>query len=90
MPVLAPGEPLRRREPELLVENRLAPGRWLFELVVVDASGRESAPARLAVEVREGAEDRPALRDDLLRRRPVDPRDRVRRPGPVLTPGRGT
>lgn len=51
MTVLTPGKPVRSRVPELLVENRLKPGSYRFELVVTDSDGLESAPALLDVTV---------------------------------------
>ena len=53
MPILAPGQPITVREPHLLVENRFAPGRYRFQLVVIDEAGLESGPAELVVAVRE-------------------------------------
>lgn len=51
MPELSPGKPVTSKIPELLVENKLEAGRYRFELVVVDDSGLESAPAELVVSV---------------------------------------
>jgi hypothetical protein len=52
MPVLEADREVRQRRPEILVENRLDPGRHTFRLVVVDDSGLQSAPALLTIEVR--------------------------------------
>jgi len=51
MPTLAPGQPITTGEPRLLVENPFAPGRYRFQLVVIDDSGLESDPAELIVSV---------------------------------------
>jgi len=51
MPVLTPGQPFASASPALLVENRLAPGSYRFELVVVDDSDNASVPAQLLVTV---------------------------------------
>lgn len=52
MAVLAQSKTVRSDEPTLVVENPFAPGRYRFELVVVDDSGNESVPAQIVVEVR--------------------------------------
>jgi hypothetical protein len=54
MPTLATGRPFRSAVPTLLVENALPPGRFRFQLVVIDAAGLASDPALLTVEVRRG------------------------------------
>jgi hypothetical protein len=54
MPVFQPNKPIVTDEPVVRVENRLAVGRYVFQLVVVDDSGQESAPASMVVEVRLG------------------------------------
>lgn len=66
MATLTPGKPHTVREPELLVENQLAAGRYRFQLVVIDDGGLESDPAELVVTVQ------PI--------RPVRPRDPITRP----------
>jgi hypothetical protein len=48
---LTPGKPFTVAEPRLLVENQFAPGRYRFQLVVVDDGGLESDPAELVVAV---------------------------------------
>lgn len=68
MPVLSPNKPHRTREPQLLIENELAPGTHRFSLVVVDDSGNESAPATISVTVRR---PRPVLDPDIIRERVV-------------------
>ncbi len=56
MPVLALGTPVTVADPVLLVENRLKPGRYRFELVVTDTAGLESdARAAGCDRVRAGA-----------------------------------
>lgn len=92
MAVLAPGRPVTVEVPDLLVENRLAPGRYRFELVVADTAGLESAPALLVVTVFEPAPvptptptPGPVIRPEILDR--VDRVDRVTVTNPtVLTP----
>ena len=51
MAVLALNQPVTQGDPVLQVENRLAPGRYRFQLVVIDTAGLESAPADLIVSV---------------------------------------
>lgn len=51
MPVLTPGKPVEQAKPELLVQNKLKPGRYRFQLVVTDTAGLESSPAELVVSV---------------------------------------
>lgn len=79
MPVLAPDKPVTVGDPVLLVENRLKPGRYRFQLVVTDTAGLESAPAELVVTVFEPAPTptptRPVLRPEIRERvtRGTDP-----------------
>jgi hypothetical protein len=55
MPELLPGQTIETKEPVLLVEasreRPLRPGRMVFQLVVVDDSGNESAPVTREVYV---------------------------------------
>lgn len=51
MAVLDLGKPVTLDDPFLLVENKLAPGRYRFRLVAIDSAGLESAPADLIVTV---------------------------------------
>ena len=51
MAVLALNQPVTLGDSVLQVENRLAPGRYRFRLVVIDTAGLESAPADLIVSV---------------------------------------
>jgi hypothetical protein len=88
MPVLTPGQPVTQDEPLLLVENKLKPGRYLFQLVVADDSGLESDPAQMMVTVLEPVTPptptptgpgrvvlRPDILTDRLRvTRPINPR----------------
>lgn len=57
MPQFKPGEPIETEEPTVRVEvdpqRPLAPGRYTFQLVVVDDSGNESAPDSVTVIVRD-------------------------------------
>jgi hypothetical protein len=76
MPVLAQSKTVRSDAPTLLVENPFAPGRYRFELTVVDDAGNESAPAQIVVEVRG--------------RRVVDPGDVLDGLRDVFDPRRGT
>ena len=66
-------QPQRSREPQVVVENPLKPGRYRFSLVVVDDSGNESVPTELAVSVVE--ETRPVrpeiVREEMVLRRPI-------------------
>lgn len=78
MAILTPGKTLRSRSPELLVENALAPGRWRFELVVVDDERNESEPVELIVEVEASAPVRP--RGPVTDLRPIRPVIPVERP----------
>ncbi len=43
--------PLRIVEPVLTIDAGLPPGRYVFQLVVEDDQGRESAPTLFVVEV---------------------------------------
>ena len=71
MPVLEPSKTFLSREPILLVENKLEPGRHLFELVCVDDAGNASKPAQIIVTVMTlPLFDRDPLRDLEL---PADP-----------------
>ena len=73
MPVLEPRETYLSDEPMLLVENKLEPGKHLFELVCVDDTGNASKPAQIIVTVVEPPLfDRDPMRDlELLADRPV-------------------
>ncbi len=51
---LVPGQPVETREAALLVAGIRVPGRYKFQLVVIDDLGRESAPNTCAVVVRPG------------------------------------
>jgi hypothetical protein len=79
MPVLVPLKPVTIREPQLLVENKLPPGRYRFQLVVIDDGRNESDPAQLVVTVRErpirpiGPVIRPEVVDRIDRVGPVRP-----------------
>lgn len=67
---LVPDKPHRSKEPQVLVENPLKPGRYLFSLVVIDDADNESAPFELVVSVVE--QQRPVLRPDIVvREEPV-------------------
>ena len=45
-------QPVTTREPRVAVDAGLPAGLYTFELVVTDASGNRSAPARVVVVVR--------------------------------------
>ena len=79
MAVLAPNKPVRSAEPQLLVENQFEPGRYRFQLVVVDDSGNESGPNELVVQVRALRE--PIDRDTIADRIRERIRDRITGPG---------
>jgi hypothetical protein len=51
MPVLSPNKAVRSAKPQILVENPLEPGRYHFQLIVVDDANNASAPAELVVQV---------------------------------------
>lgn len=77
MAVLALNQPVTQADPFLLVENKLAPGRYRFQLVAIDSAGLESAPADLIVTVNApppppppppSGPFRPFLRPDLISR----------------------
>lgn len=53
MALLKPGVPVTQDTPHLLVENKLSPGRYRFQLVAIDSAGLESAPAQIVVQVNE-------------------------------------
>jgi hypothetical protein len=78
MATLTPGKTVASREPGLLVENALAPGKWRFQLVVVDNDKNESEPVELVVEVVALRPIRPL--------RPVEPVVLTRPVTPVLRP----
>lgn len=88
MPTLQPGTPVTLDQPRLLVENKLTPGRYRFQLVVLDDSGLESDPAELIVSVHDVAvpprEPGPVFRPDMVDRVRLRPgiadRIRIRRP----------
>lgn len=95
MPVLAQSKTVRSEVPTLLVENSFAPGRYRFELTVVDDSGNESVPAQILVEVRPTPvfDPRPDIgifRPNLDTRIAIDPR-RITPigPGPIRPPRPG-
>ena len=75
MPVLTPGKPMTLREPQLLVENKLRPGRYRFRLVVVDDGGLESDPAEMIVSVEDVVRpiEPPIIRGDILDRVRLQP-----------------
>jgi len=85
MALLTPGTSVSVPTPQLLVENRLAPGRYRFQLVVIDDSGHASAPATLVVTVNPLAPPPPPPPPPLGGGGgSVGP---IRRPGPILNPG---
>lgn len=53
MPTLIPRKSVTLKDPVLLVENQFPPGRYRFQLVVIDDGNNESDPAVLTVIVRE-------------------------------------
>jgi hypothetical protein len=79
MPVLTPRKPVTLKEPLLLVENQLPPGRYRFELVVTDDGNNESDPTQLVVIVRDrptrptGPVIRPGILDRIDRGGPIPP-----------------
>ena len=45
MPIFKPGVSIETKEPTIVIENRLRPGRYRFQLVVVNRRGQTSEPA---------------------------------------------
>ena len=79
MPILAPGQTVRQKEPTLLVENPLEAGAWRFTLTVVGEFRDESPPTELIVNVvrpiRPPIRDAELIRETIIRRpTPFDPR----------------
>jgi len=66
---LVPDKPHRSKEPQVLVENPLKPGRYRFSLVVVDDADNESVPFELVVAVVE--QERPVIRPEIIREEPI-------------------
>jgi hypothetical protein len=55
MPVFKPDQPIETEEPFVRVETtNLVPGRYRFQLVVIDKLGNLSAPDEVTVTIREG------------------------------------
>ncbi len=61
MAILATGRMVASAQPTLLVENRLEPGSYRFQLVCVDDAGNASEPAMLTVTVRQRTVIRPEI-----------------------------
>ena len=81
MAILATGRPVASAQPTLLVENRLEPGSYRFQLVCVDDAGNVSEPAQITVTVRARTIVRPEI---IPRERIVVERltpTRIRQPG---------
>jgi hypothetical protein len=55
MAVLTPDVPMTVTTPRLLVENKLAPGKYRFRLVVIDDQGLPSEPTELTVSILEAS-----------------------------------
>lgn len=73
MATLTPLEPFVTGEPTVLVENKLPPGSFRFQLVCVDEAGNESAPAELMINVREAPQiERDVFRPRILVREPIE------------------
>lgn len=85
MPVLEPRKPVTVKEPQFLVENKLPPGKYRFQLVVIDNGNNESDPAQLVVTVQERPirPTGPAIRPEILDH--IDRIDRVDRVRPDIT-----
>lgn len=79
MPVITPLKPVTLKEPQLLVENQFPPGKYRFQLVVIDDANNMSDPAQLVVTVRERPvrPTGPVIRPELV--------DRIDRSGPLRT-----
>jgi hypothetical protein len=73
MATLTPLQPFVSGEPTVLVENKLPPGSFRFQLVCVDEAGNESAPAEITVNVREAVQINPDIfRTRILAREPIE------------------
>jgi hypothetical protein len=44
MATFEPNRPIKTREPQIQVDNRLEPGIYRFQLIVTDSKGRQSQP----------------------------------------------
>ena len=51
MAVFKPDQPIETEKPVVEVENKLEPGTYRFELIVIDDEGNKSAPALALVNV---------------------------------------
>jgi hypothetical protein len=51
MPLMAPGKSITTTQPSITIPGGMQPGKYLFQLEVVDATGRRSAPARKEVTI---------------------------------------
>lgn len=99
MVMLAINQPHRTADPQIMVENKLDPGKYRFRLVVVDQAKNESAPADLVVTVNpkvtgpivDDIRIRPdlVLRPDVIRRPVAEPvvNPAILRPGRITRPG---
>jgi hypothetical protein len=74
MAILATGRTVASAQPTLLVENRLEPGSYRFQLVCVDDAGNASAPALLTVTVQRRIVIRPEIPRERIVVEPVGPR----------------
>ena len=54
MAEFTPGKTVQSREPTVRVDTLLEPGRYRFQLVVIDDQRNASEPAELTVSVRSG------------------------------------
>lgn len=53
MPLIEPNKEITTSQPFLTVPAGLQPGRYVFQLVVVDESGMRSAPTRRLVTIQQ-------------------------------------
>jgi len=51
MAVFTLNKPIVTKEPFIKVDNKLQPGRYLFQLVAVDEQGNQSKPSSIIVTV---------------------------------------
>lgn len=53
MPLIEPKKEITTSQPFLMIPAGLQPGRYVFQLVVVDESGMRSAPTRRLVTIQQ-------------------------------------
>ena len=53
MAEFVPNKPVETKVPKVVVDAGLKPGRYRFDLVVVDEQGNSSKPSSIIMEIRE-------------------------------------